>query len=118
MQALEEGLTCQQICDKYHAEHRGIYEWFQISFDHFGRTPTWQQTEIAQARLPSVCLRCSSMRLLWLTQHTRCRAYSSGLRQQGRLKEQTTQQLFSEAANTFLADRFVSGTCPFPDCAL
>ena len=38
------------------------------------------------------------------------------LRQQGQLKEQTTQQLFSEAANTFLADRFVSGTCPNADC--
>ena len=47
-QALEEGLTCQEICDKYHAQHKAIYEWFQISFDHFGRTPTWQQTEIAQ----------------------------------------------------------------------
>ncbi len=48
MQALEEGLTCQQICDKYNAIHREIYEWFDIHFDKFGRTPTWQQTEIAQ----------------------------------------------------------------------
>lgn len=32
-QALEEGLTCAQICDKYHAIHRGIYEWFDIGFD-------------------------------------------------------------------------------------
>jgi hypothetical protein len=47
-QALEEGLTCQQICDKYHAIHRDIYEWFDIGFDKFGRTPTWQQTDIAQ----------------------------------------------------------------------
>ena len=48
MQALEEGLSCQDICDKYFKEHRAIYEWFDIGFDHFGRTPTWQQTEIAQ----------------------------------------------------------------------
>lgn len=47
-QALEEGLTCQEICDKYHAVHAQIYEWFDIAFDKFGRTPTWQQTEIAQ----------------------------------------------------------------------
>ena len=56
VQALEEGLTCQEICDKYHAVHAQIYEWFGIAFDKFGRTPTWQQTEIAQARctlLPS-----------------------------------------------------------------
>ena len=47
-QALEEGLTCQEICDKYNAIHRDIYSWFDISFDNFGRTPSWQQTEIAQ----------------------------------------------------------------------
>lgn len=39
-QALEEGLTCAQICDKYHALHRAVYEWFGCSFDKFGRTPT------------------------------------------------------------------------------
>jgi hypothetical protein len=49
-QALEEGLTCQEVCDKYHAVHAQIYDWFDIAFDKFGRTPTWQQTEIAQAR--------------------------------------------------------------------
>ena len=32
-QALEEGLTPQQICDKYHAIHKAIYEWFDIDFD-------------------------------------------------------------------------------------
>lgn len=50
LQALEEGLTCQQICDKYNAIHRDIYQWFDIGFDKFGRTPTWQQTEIAQVQ--------------------------------------------------------------------
>jgi len=40
IQALEEGLTCAQICDKYHAVHRQVYEWFGCSFDKFGRTPT------------------------------------------------------------------------------
>lgn len=43
--ALEEGLTPQQICDKYHALHRDIYKWFNIDFDHFGRTTTQKQTE-------------------------------------------------------------------------
>ena len=45
---MEEGLTCQQICDKYHVIHADIYRWFDIEFDKFGRTPTRQQTEIAQ----------------------------------------------------------------------
>ncbi len=51
VQALEEGLTCQEICNKYNAIHRDIYSWFDIGFDNFGRTPTWQQTEIAQVSI-------------------------------------------------------------------
>lgn len=43
--AREEGLTPQQICDKYHAVHASIYRWFQIDFDFFGRTTTEKQTE-------------------------------------------------------------------------
>jgi len=43
--ALQEGLTCQEICDKYFALHRDIYKWFDISFDLFGRTTTPKQTE-------------------------------------------------------------------------
>lgn len=41
--ALEEKLTPQQICDKYFVIHKEVYEWFNISFDHFGRTTTPQQ---------------------------------------------------------------------------
>ena len=44
--ALEEGLTPQQICDKYSALHTQIYEWFNISFDRFGRTSTEEQTKL------------------------------------------------------------------------
>lgn len=43
--AMEEGLTPQEICDKYHAIHADIYRWFNISFDIFGRTTTPQQTK-------------------------------------------------------------------------
>lgn len=43
--ALEEGLTPQQICDKYFKLHDEVYKWFDISFDHFGRTTTPQQTK-------------------------------------------------------------------------
>ena len=44
-QALEEGLTPQQICDKYFAIHRDVYKWFNCEFDYFGRTTTEQQTK-------------------------------------------------------------------------
>ncbi len=36
--ALEEGVTPRELCDRYHAIHRDIYQWFTISFDKFGRT--------------------------------------------------------------------------------
>jgi len=85
--ALEEGLTEQQICDKYHAIHKSIYEWFDIDFDKFGRTPTRSQTEIAQS--------------IFLDLH-----------KNGLLKERETEQLFSPGLGKFLADRYVVGTCP------
>ncbi|XP_024125643.1 methionine--tRNA ligase, cytoplasmic [Oryzias melastigma] len=85
--AREEGLTPQQICDKYHAVHSSIYSWFQIDFDFFGRTTTEKQTEIAQ-------------NIFWR------------LHEHGYLVEDTVEQLRCEKCQRFLADRFVEGTCP------
>ncbi|KAL6747060.1 methionine--tRNA ligase, cytoplasmic [Haematococcus lacustris] len=85
--ALEEGLSCAELCDKYHAVHKAIYEWFDIGFDKFGRTPSRAQTSI-------------------------CQAVFAELQAQGCLLEQSMEQLFSEALGKFLADRFVTGTCP------
>jgi methionyl-tRNA synthetase len=42
---LEEKLTPQQICDKYFQIHKDTYLWFNMEFDHFGRTTTSQQKE-------------------------------------------------------------------------
>uniref|UniRef100_A0A673G455 Methionine--tRNA ligase, cytoplasmic n=1 Tax=Sinocyclocheilus rhinocerous TaxID=307959 RepID=A0A673G455_9TELE len=85
--AREEGLTPQEICDKYHAIHADIYQWFQIDFDFFGRTTTKQQTEIAQD-------------IFWR------------LHERGFLLEDTVEQLRCESCQRFLADRFVEGECP------
>uniref|UniRef100_A0A667WWS3 Methionine--tRNA ligase, cytoplasmic n=1 Tax=Myripristis murdjan TaxID=586833 RepID=A0A667WWS3_9TELE len=86
--AREEGLTPQQICDKYHAVHASIYKWFQIDFDFFGRTTTKKQTEIAQD-------------IFWR------------LHKRDFLVEDTVEQLRCESCQRFLADRFVEGICPF-----
>ncbi|RUS22471.1 hypothetical protein BC937DRAFT_88920 [Endogone sp. FLAS-F59071] len=85
--ALEEGISCQELCDKYNAIHRRVYEWFGLSFDYFGRTTTKQQTEIAQ----DIFLKC----------------HANGL-----LTEDTMVQLYCERCQRFLADRYVEGTCP------
>ncbi|CAM6087122.1 unnamed protein product [Calypogeia fissa] len=89
--ALEEGLTPQEICDKYHAIHKDIYEWFDIDFDKFGRTSTPQQTEI-------------------------CQAIFHRLLEKGRLKEEVMNQPYCDTCKRFLADRFVEGTCPNVGC--
>ena len=40
IKAISEGLTPQQICDKYHDIHKGVYEWFDCDTELFGRTST------------------------------------------------------------------------------
>ena len=46
--AIEEGSTPQEICDKYNKLHRDVYDWFNVSFDYFGRTTTHQQTTLVK----------------------------------------------------------------------
>lgn len=91
VQAYEEGITCQEVCDKYHALHKAIYDWFGISCDKFGRTPTRHQTKI-------------------------CQEIFQSLGKEDQLIEEEMQQLYSEALGKFLNDRLVSGTCPKPTC--
>nr|XP_054505166.1 methionine--tRNA ligase, cytoplasmic [Agelaius phoeniceus] len=86
--ALQEGLSPRELCDRYHALHADIYAWFRISFDHFGRTTTPQQTRIAQDIFQRLLAR-------------------------GFLLQDTLEQLRCESCGRYLADRFVEGTCPF-----
>ncbi|XP_037073303.1 LOW QUALITY PROTEIN: methionine--tRNA ligase, cytoplasmic-like [Pollicipes pollicipes] len=85
--AIEEGVTPRQICDKYFQLHREVYEWFNISFDHFGRTTTAHQTEVAQDMFTVI-------------------------HENGFTLEDTMEQLYCGKCDRFLADRFVEGTCP------
>ena len=88
--ALQEGVTPRELCDHYHEIHKNIYKWFNISFDYFGRTSTPLQTEIVQ----HIFSECDK---------------------NGYITEKETEQLFCPDCNRFLADRFVSGTCPHCD---
>ncbi|KAI3424611.1 Methionyl-tRNA synthetase [Psidium guajava] len=89
--ALEEKCTPQQICDKYHAVHKQVYDWFNISFDKFGRTSSPQQTEV-------------------------CQDIFKKLFENNWLSESTMQQLYCDTCQRFLADRLVEGICPTPGC--
>jgi methionyl-tRNA synthetase len=91
--ALEEGVTPRQLCDRYHAIHTDIYRWFDISFDHFGRTSVPVHTEITQAIFTK-------------------------LHENGYITERVLSQPYCEKDQRFLADRFVLGVCPhcgYPD---
>ena len=43
--AMSEGVTCQELCDRFHGLHAEIYRWFGIDFDVFGRTTTPAHTK-------------------------------------------------------------------------
>ncbi|GAA5929181.1 methionine--tRNA ligase MES1 [Sporobolomyces koalae] len=85
--AAKEGLGPKELCDKYHKLHADSYKWFEIGFDHFGRTSTEKQTEICQ----DIFLK---------------------LYQNGWLEQHENQQLYCDKDKRFLADRYVEGTCP------
>ncbi|XP_074306902.1 methionine--tRNA ligase, cytoplasmic-like [Silene latifolia] len=89
--AMEENCTAKEICDKYHAIHKQVYEWFNISFDEFGRTSSPEQTEV-------------------------CQAIFKKLEENNWLSENTMQQLYCDTCERFLADRLVEGICPTPGC--
>ncbi|KAG6473572.1 probable methionine--tRNA ligase [Zingiber officinale] len=89
--AMEEKCSPKEICDKYHAIHREVYKWFDISFDEFGRTSTPQQTEV-------------------------CQAIFQKLMDNNWLSENIMQQLYCDTCQRFLADRLVEGTCPTLNC--
>lgn len=85
--AREEGITPEELCTRYYEIHTDIYQWFNIAFDKWGRTSTPEQTAIVQD--------------IFLKLHAA-----------GYVTERTIEQLYSEASQMFLADRFVRGTCP------
>ncbi|AHC14989.1 methionine--tRNA ligase [Salinispira pacifica] len=85
--AREEGMSPRELCDKNHAIHKDIYEWFNINFDHYGRTSTEFQTRIVQDIFTKV--------------------YNNGY-----INQHTIKQLYSEKSEMFLADRYVKGECP------
>lgn len=93
--AQEEGMSCRAVCDKYHAEHKAVYDWFDIAFDYFGRTSTpdpwhdqgWPQTEI-------------------------CQEIFQDNMAAGNCMEDTVEQVYCLQCSKFLADRFIEGECP------
>ena len=87
LKAKKEGITPQQVVDKYHAIIKKSFADFGISFDNYSRT----SAEI---------------------HHKTASEFFKKLYEDGKFIEEVTEQLYDEEANQFLADRFIVGTCP------
>ncbi len=87
LKAKNEGVTPQDVVDKFHKIIKDSFQKFGISFDVYSRTSAKIHHETAS----------EIFRKLYDT---------------GKLIEKTTEQYFDEANNQFLADRYITGTCP------
>ncbi|OUJ73094.1 methionine--tRNA ligase [Hymenobacter crusticola] len=87
IRAQKEGVTPQQVVDKYHALIRDSFADFGISFDIYSRTSSQTQHEVASG-------------------------FFKKLYDENKFIEQTSQQYYDEQAGQFLADRYIVGTCP------
>lgn len=87
IQAMKENTTPQAIVDKYHEILKQNFADLGISFDIYHRTSAPIHHETAQE-------------------------FFTALFQKGALEELESDQYFDEEANTFLADRYIIGTCP------
>lgn len=87
IKAKKEGITPQELVNRYHKIIRDSFKEFGISFDNYSRTS-------AQIH------------------HDTASAFFTKLYDEGKFIEQITEQLYDPEADQFLADRFVVGTCP------
>src|SRR5688500_11944567 len=87
IQARKEGTTPQQIIDKYHEVMRLNFEDLSISFDIYDRTSS-------------------------PVHHETAREFFTYLNERGELEMKDSEQYYDEEAQTFLADRYIKGTCP------
>jgi methionyl-tRNA synthetase len=87
IRAMKEGITPQQVVDKYHSMIKDAFEQMNISFDIYSRTSNKIHHETASAFFKKL--------------------YDDGL-----FEEKETEQFYDEKTETFLADRYIVGTCP------
>ena len=87
MKAKKEGISPQEVIDKYNGIIKQSFEDFGISFDNYSRT---------SAKI----------------HHDTASEFFKKLYTEGKFMEETTEQLYDAKADQFLADRFVTGTCP------
>ena len=88
IRARKEGITPQDVVDRYHKLIKDSFEEFGISFDVYGRTTSKVHCETASD-------------------------FFRTLYDKGEFVEKTSMQYYDEEAHTFLADRYITGECPY-----
>ncbi len=87
MRARKEGITPQDVVDRYHTMIKKSFEDFGISFDIYSRTTSKIHHQFASD-------------------------FFRKLYDEGKLVEETSKQYYDEEAKQFLADRYITGECP------
>ncbi len=87
IKARKEGITPQQVVDKYHGMMKNSFADFGIAFDAYGRTSS-------------------------TIHHQTASAFFKTMYEKGSFEERETEQYYDETAQQFLADRYITGTCP------
>jgi methionyl-tRNA synthetase len=85
--AEKEGVSPQDIVDKFHEQNKQIFDDFGINFDYYGRTSSQVHHQTSQQ-------------------------FFSKLYEDGVFVQKTEEQLYDPKAEMFLPDRYVRGTCP------
>ena len=87
LRAKKDGITPQEVVDKYHAINKKAFHDLDIDFSIYDRTSSPNHHKVAQD-------------------------FFAVLNNKGALTTETTEQYFDEENNQFLADRYISGECP------
>lgn len=87
IRAKKEGITPQDVCDRYHKLIKDSFEEFGISFDVYSRTTSPTHNKFASD-------------------------FFRKLYDDGKLVEKESEQYYDEEARQFLADRYIMGECP------
>ena len=87
IKAKKEGITPQQVVDRYHEIIKNAFAGLGIEFDIYSRTSSDMHTATASD-------------------------FFRKMNEEGKFVEQTTEQYYDEEAKMFLADRYIMGTCP------
>ena len=87
LRAKKEGITPQDVCDRYHKIIKESFKEFGISFDIYSRTTSSTHNQMASD-------------------------FFKKLYNDGKLIEKETEQYYDEETHQFLADRYIMGTCP------